>query len=195
MRKHFFSVRVLMQWHRLPREWWGNHPWRCSKRGETWHWGTQSEGMGWWMDLKILVGFSNLNDSMVKFTRTELSQSYKVVFGRCKKKYQDYANEGNFYSKRAQQTSLNCCHHSKLWETPGCLQHSNISQTLLNADNFDVRWWSHFSQDLVLGKLRHYTICPEQQKMILWEPDTCLLNFSPAVYSLYHSFISKRLSA
>ena len=85
MRKHFFSVRVLMHWHRLPREWWGNHPWRCSKRGETWHWGTQSEGMGWWMDLKILVGFSNLNDSMVKFTRTELSQSYKVVFGRCKK--------------------------------------------------------------------------------------------------------------
>jgi len=27
--EHFFSKRAAMHWHRLPRGWWGLHPWRC----------------------------------------------------------------------------------------------------------------------------------------------------------------------
>jgi len=29
IRKHFFSGRAVMQWHKMPREWWGHRPWRC----------------------------------------------------------------------------------------------------------------------------------------------------------------------
>jgi len=25
------SQKVVMQWHGLPREWWGHHAWRCSR--------------------------------------------------------------------------------------------------------------------------------------------------------------------
>lgn len=50
-----------------PRRWWCRCPWRCSWNVEMWHLGMWFSGhvvMGWWLDLMILVIFSNLNDSM-----------------------------------------------------------------------------------------------------------------------------------
>ena len=37
------SQREVMQWHSLPREWWGHRPWKGS---EPWRCGTEGHGYG-----------------------------------------------------------------------------------------------------------------------------------------------------
>jgi len=57
---NFFSIRVVMHWHRLPRD----HPWKCSRTMGLWHWGmwpVSMVGMGQWLDWVILEVFSNLS--------------------------------------------------------------------------------------------------------------------------------------
>ena len=48
IRKILFLERVVMQWHRLPMEWWGHHPWRCLRAVWMWHWWTRLVSMVWW---------------------------------------------------------------------------------------------------------------------------------------------------
>ena len=63
IKKSFFSERVLMQWHRLPREVmqspslevFKNHGDRALKG---------MVGMYWWLDLVILEAFSSFSDSI-----------------------------------------------------------------------------------------------------------------------------------
>ena len=37
IRKSVLYKRVVMQWNRLPKEWWSHHPWRCSRTVKMWH--------------------------------------------------------------------------------------------------------------------------------------------------------------
>ena len=37
IREHLLSERVVGHWHRLPKEWWGHSPWRCSRTMEMGH--------------------------------------------------------------------------------------------------------------------------------------------------------------
>ena len=51
-----------------PGGWWSHCPWRCSRKGQMWHWETWLVGMvgiDWWLDWMILVIFLNFNDSMI----------------------------------------------------------------------------------------------------------------------------------
>lgn len=62
IRKNFFSQRVMMEWHRMHREWWihfpggDQEPRRCSTEGC----GYGHGGGGLGLDLVIFVVFSNL---------------------------------------------------------------------------------------------------------------------------------------
>ena len=35
-----FSKKAVMHWHRMPKEWWSHHPWRCSRNMQVWYLGT-----------------------------------------------------------------------------------------------------------------------------------------------------------
>ena len=50
-----------------PGSWWPHCPWMCSRTVQMWHWGMWFgvvTGMGWWLNLMILVVFPIFYDSM-----------------------------------------------------------------------------------------------------------------------------------
>jgi len=68
IRKNFFFERVVRQWHRLLREMAESPPLEVFKNRTESHWGTwlvSMVGVGWLLDLVILVAFSNLNGSLI----------------------------------------------------------------------------------------------------------------------------------
>ena len=58
-----FSARAVMHWPRMPREWWGHRPCRCSGTDVALRDVVGGEGLG--LDWEILEVFSNLNGSLI----------------------------------------------------------------------------------------------------------------------------------
>ena len=73
IRKNAFSERVVRQWHRLPREWWGHRFWRCLRKGQMWMEGRHS--------LMFLVGYSQALQDLMSNSESSSESMIHFSFG------------------------------------------------------------------------------------------------------------------
>jgi len=102
----FFLEKSSKAVAQLPREWWGHHPWRCSRAMEMWHWWMRLWAWcdGLWLDLVILEVFSSISDSMIH--QVVLEKASRVLWGGG-----DVRRTAWFHSNSLQKCSSPPCHH------------------------------------------------------------------------------------